>query len=40
MAESTEALKPSDIILDAAQKKGWRKSVYIAATLAALGGVS
>jgi len=38
MAESTEALKPSDIILDAAQKKGWRKSVYIAATLAALGG--
>ena len=39
MAESTEALKPSDIILNASKNKGWRKSVYIAATLAAVGGV-
>ncbi|KAI8582637.1 hypothetical protein K450DRAFT_226232 [Umbelopsis ramanniana AG] len=38
MPGSTEALKSSDIILDASKNKGWRKSVYIAATLAAVGG--
>jgi hypothetical protein len=39
MAESIESLKPGDIILNSSKTKGWRKSVYIAATLAAVGGV-
>ncbi|KAI9290344.1 general substrate transporter [Umbelopsis sp. AD052] len=38
MPGSSESLKSSDIILNASKNKGWRKSVYIAATLAAVGG--
>lgn len=40
MTESIETLKPTEVILNSAKNKGMRKSVYIAATMAAVGGVS
>ncbi|KAG2173597.1 hypothetical protein INT43_005015 [Umbelopsis isabellina] len=38
MTESIETLKPTEVILNSVKNKGMRKSVYIAATMAAVGG--